>query len=106
MGYSYFFTDKASKDLDDILDYPTNTLSNRKASIEFFNALSKQINLLCDFPESSTIVENKFIDFFEIRKALIKKYIMYYYVNHSNKSIYIITIRHSFENQERIIKKL
>lgn len=105
MAYSYFFTDKANQDLNNILDYLTNKLSNKEAAIRFYSALNKQIELICDFPEASTVVENKFIDFYEIRKSIIKKYIMYYYVDQSSKSIYVLTIRHSLENREKIINK-
>ena len=106
MAYSYFFTDKACCDLENILDYLTNKLSNKETAIRFYSALNKQIELICDFPEASTVVGNKFIDFYEIRKSIIKKYVMYYYVDKPSKSIYILTIRHSLEDQEKIIKKL
>ena len=106
MAYSYFFTDKACCDLENVLYYLTNKLSNKEAAIRFYSALNKQIELICDFPEASTVVGNKFIDFYEIRKSIIKKYVMYYYVDQSSKSIYILTIRHSLEDQEKIIKKL
>lgn len=106
MAYSYFFTDKAEKDLNSILDYLTNRLSNREAAVEFYNVLNKQIELICEFPESSPVIENKFIDFYKIRKSMIKNYIMYYYADQSSESVYILTVRHSLEDQEKIIKKL
>ena len=106
MAYSYFFTDKANNELDNILDYLANRLSNKEAAIAFYTALNKQIELICDFPEISPVVENKYIDFYEIRKTIIKKYIMYYYVDQTSKSIFILTIRHSLQDQEKVIKEL
>ena len=103
MAYKYFFTDVAQKDLDNILDYLTNHLCNFNAAKSFYNLLNERIALACDFPESNPIIENRFLGFHEVRKMVIKNYLLYYYVDVDKEIINVLSIRHSLENQKKII---
>lgn len=103
MAYKYLFTDKAQKDLDNILDYLTNHICNVCAAKSFYVLLNERLALVCDFPESNPIIENRFLGFHEVRKMLIKNYLLYYYVDTDKKTINVLSIRHSLENHEKII---
>ena len=98
MAYKYFFTDEAQIDLDNILDYLTN-----HAAKSFYILLIERLVLVCDFPESNSMIKNRFLGFHEVRKMVIKNYLLYYYVDENNKTINVLSIRHSLENQEKII---
>ena len=95
-------TDVAQKDLDNILDYLTNHLCNFNAAKSFY-LLNERIALACDFPESNPIIENRFLGFHEVRKMVIKNYLLYYYVDVDKEIINVLSIRHSLENQKKII---
>ncbi|WP_343010720.1 type II toxin-antitoxin system RelE/ParE family toxin [Holdemanella biformis] len=103
MAYKYFFTDEAQIDLDNILDYLTNHLCNLHAAKSFYILLIERLALVCDFPESNPMIKNRFLGFHEVRKMVIKNYLIYYYVDENNKTINVLSIRHSLENQEKII---
>lgn len=106
MAYSYVYTEKAEHDLNRILDYIANHLFNEIAAKSFFHELDEKLDLLCDFPELAPVIKNRFIDFFEIRRLVVKRYFLYYYVDKERQQIVILSIRHSLEDQDRIIKDL
>ena len=103
MAYKYFLTDKAQKDLDNTLNYLTNHLCNLYAAKSFYVLMNERLTLACDFPESNPIIKNRFLGFHEVRKMIIKNYLLYYYVDVNKKTINVLSIRHSLEDQEKAI---
>ena len=67
--------------MDKIIDYLKNNLCNEEAAKNFFLELSEKLELICDFPKTSPVIKNRFIDFLEIRKFAIKRYLVYYYID-------------------------
>lgn len=100
MAYKYLFTDKAQKDLDNILDYLTNHICNVYAAKSFYVLLNERLALVCDFPESNPIIENRFLGFHEVRKMLIKNYLLYYYVG-TDKKNYKCSVNSPFIRKSR-----
>ena len=78
-------------------------ICNLHAAKSFYILLIERLALVCDFPESNPMIKNRFLGFHEVRKMVIKNYLLYYYVDENNKTINVLSIRHSLENQEKII---
>lgn len=106
MTYKYIFTEKAELELDKIIDYLKNNLCNEEAAKKFFLELSEKLELICDFPKTSPVIKNRFIDFLEIRKFAIKRYLVNYYIDEEEKNIIILALRHSLEDQETILNNI
>jgi len=58
--YSYKFTEKAEKDLDEILKYIKEDLFNPTAATAFFDKIFESIDNIRNFPLSGMLVENDF----------------------------------------------
>ena len=55
MGCNDFrFTSSAEEDLDGILNYMQNQLSNPIAAASFYRELTEQIDIICNFPASGS----------------------------------------------------
>lgn len=76
--FSYQFTEKAVRDLDDILGYISFTLSNPAAAKDFYYKLDETIRQVTSFPEAGSSVINPSVALPNVRKCFVKNYTMYY----------------------------
>lgn len=95
----------ALKDLDGIVNYISEGLSNQKAAKDLFNKFKTSINDLALFPESSQALENEYI-YKKIRKKSVGNYLILYTIDYDKNMIYIIRIIYAKMNITEIIKKL
>lgn len=95
----------ALKDLDGIINYISEGLSNQKAAKDLFNKFEASINDLALFPESSQVLENEYV-YKEIRKKIVDNYLILYTIDYDKNMIYIIRIIYAKMNITEIIKKL
>lgn len=102
---NYYFVDKAKQDLDDILLYISDVLSNKVAAKSFYSALVSKLDLLCSFPNIGKDVDNKSIVENGIKKINIKSYYLYYRFEEERKTIWILRIIHQKRDIDTIIKK-
>ena len=106
MVCKYQFTDIAVVDLDKILNYITNELSNDFASKNLFSKIEKTIDNICLFPKSFPIVENSFVSDKDIRKVSVDNYIMYYKYEEDSNIVSILRIVYGKMNLDKIISHL
>lgn len=59
--YSYRFTEKAAKDLDEIIKYIKEELFNPSAASVFADKIFENIDNIRNFPLSGMLVENDFL---------------------------------------------
>ena len=104
--YNYQFTQKAEADLDDIILYIARELSNPKVASDFMNKLQKVIEETRTFPNSGTLVVNDFLPDKEIRKKLVGNYVLYYFANFEEKTIYILRVVYGRRNMDEILRQL
>ena len=104
--FGYRLTKRAESDLDEIVSYIAVELENPQAASNFVNKLQATIEEARVFPESGSLVHNEFLQVENIRKKLIRNYIMYYLPNRKEKMIYILRIVYSKRNMDEILKKL
>ncbi|MCD8040133.1 MAG: type II toxin-antitoxin system RelE/ParE family toxin [Clostridia bacterium] len=104
--YKYRFTDKAVSDLDEILSYITNELCNAKAAKDLYSEIFEQIDNVCQFPESGTLIENEYLADKTIRRFLVDNYTVYYKRDDEAAIIYIVRLAYSRRNLNEIIKTL
>ena len=87
---------KAKKDIDNIYSYIFNILFNKEAASDFLNELEKSLELICEFPESCPLINNELTKNPDIRKLIVKKYIVFY--RHKNNEIQVLRVLHSVSN--------
>ena len=104
--YSYKFTEKAEKDLNDVLRYISEDLSNPQAATEFGKKVFERIDNIRSFPLSGTLVENYFLSNKNIRRIVIDNYLLYYTESDSQQTIYIVRIVYGRRNLEEIYRTI
>ncbi len=106
MAYNYIFTEKAAGDLDEIIKYIREDLSNPTAAKQFYEKVFDLIDKVREFPETGMIVDNEYIADREIHRLLIDNYIMYYKAEETGKRIVIVRIIYGKRNLAEILKKV
>ena len=90
--YSYQLTKSAAEDLDEAVDYMTNTLGNRMAAAAFINTVESTIEKICAFPQIGPEVKNDYISVSGIRKKAIGNFLLYYLPDDVKESITVLRI--------------
>ena len=104
--FSYKLTLSAQKELDEILFYMTDTLSNPTAAASFLDKFEDAVKTLTVFPESGALCKNPFSVYTDIRKIPVKNYTAFYKVDREKRLIIIIKVVYSHRNMEEIHKEL
>ncbi len=106
VNYSFTFTEKAEEDLDGILQYISDELSNPTAASGLAQRIFECIDNVRAFSESGLIVENDFLSDKSIRKVLVENYSIYYKADDNLKTIYIIRLVYSKRDVNEVLKQL
>lgn len=104
--YSYRFTEKAEQDLEGILRYIAVELSNPVAAQNLGRKIFEKIDIVRDFPDSGTLVDNELLSDKEVRKLLADNYVIYYKVYYDKKIISVVRIVYGKRNLDEIIKTI
>lgn len=103
MDYNTFeFTESASNDLDETLNYIKNTLCNDVAASDFYDKVLETINTICKFPFRMPVVQNEFLSREDIRKAVVKNFILYYCFQENKSKITVLRIAYGRRNMNAL----
>lgn len=102
-NYRYIFTEKAAKDLDEILSYIAVQLNSKGTANKFLDNVVETVERICSFPQSGKIVENEFLTRADIRQVVMGNYILYYFPDCSERKIYILSIIYGKRNLNDIL---
>ena len=97
------FSQTASTNIKKALSYISDTLSNPGAASRLGKLIENKINIIKSFPESCPVIQNESIKNVEVRKATIDSYVLYYTINRSDNSIYVINFVHGRQSLEELI---
>ncbi len=103
--FSYFFAEKAEKDLDNILNYISIELSNKTAAIKFRDKLFEKIDVVRAFPLSGFKIDNAFIEQ-DVYRFLVDNYTIYYIFDNDKREICILRIIYSKRDMNKILNEL
>ena len=104
--FGYRMTRSANADLEDIVSYLTDRLSNPRAASDFVDKLQAAIDELRSFPEIGPSVVNEFLPDVDVRKELVGIYLMYYLPDRERRTIYILRIVYARRSQDEILMRL
>ena len=104
--FGYRMTRSANADLEDIVSYLTDRLSNPRAASDFVDKLQAAIDELRSFPEIGPSVVNEFLPDAGVRKKLVGTYLMYYLPDLARRMIYILRIVYARRSQDEILMRL
>ncbi len=106
MEYKYYFTQKAAKDFEDILNYISVELNNLTAAKELYSEIFKNIEELTRFPDMGRLVENEYLTDKSVRRIIVNNYTVFYKVFDNESKIYILRIVYSKRNLNEIIPSI
>ena len=106
VNYSFKFTEKAEEDIDGILQYISEDLSNPTAAGVLAQKIFECIDNIRAFPESGLIIENEFLTDKMIRRVLVENYSVYYKTDDKDNMIYIIRLVYSRRDMNELFKQL
>ena len=75
--FSVSMTDTATEDLREILSYISGTLSNPTAAKAFYEQFIEAVDRIALFPESGSLLLNESVRERDVRKILVKNYLVY-----------------------------
>lgn len=104
MMYQVQITQRAERDLQEALDYISDTLHNPAAALHLFDETSKQLQSLSDFPDRNPLVRDTFLAANGIRIQLIENYIAVYMIHEPTNAVIILRFLHSRRNWITILK--
>ena len=95
MAQKIVWTQKAKRELIDILQYWVDRNKSNTFSLKLNSLIESQLNLILEQPKigRKTDIPNVYI-------KVINKYLLYY--EFVNDTLYILTIRHGSQNSENI----
>lgn len=93
----------ATKDLTDIHDYIADNLLNPTAARKQIEAFKEVMENLQSVPKIGAKVLDEELQDRDIRKYMVKNYVVFYIINESENSVVIIRILHGIRNYIDII---
>jgi len=104
--YNIIITPNAENQIKEIVNYISTILLNTDAARKFVIFLKEKIGKLNIFPEAYPILDRKPWNKKEIRKLLIKSFIVYFYVNKEKYIIYILAVVYGKRDQLKQLELL
>ncbi len=104
--FTWGLTETAQSDLDEICEYITAELNNPEAAASLIGALEIKAEELCRTPKAGRLVQNAFLKRKDIRRILIKHFVVYYLIDEISKQIAILRIIYNKRQQDDFIKEL
>lgn len=92
---SYYITERAERDFDDIIGYLIEAGGYETAS-HFAGEYEKQIENIRMFPEMGNVVDNMFVTLDAVRLIKVLQYKLYYH--YDNDTVTVLRIVHEKQN--------
>ena len=100
--FAVLITDAARTDLEEILEYLSENLSNPSAAIRFLDELEKTLSVISAFPQSGKLLENPLVQKKDIRTTMAGKYVLYYCPDHAGRKNVILRVVYGARERNRI----
>lgn len=103
MKYKLIFADSFNSDLEESLEYIANTLDNKRAAFNLLKTVKEKIVALQDFPEMYRFCDDERLRQKEIRKMLVKNYLVLYTVDYKNKAINVLRFAYAKSDYAKFV---
>ncbi len=96
--YKVEYSKEAKQDLSEIYSYIKYNLQEPNIAKNLISEIRESLNKLKNNPQIYPIIEDGFMKRIEIRKIIVKNYIIFYRVDSKNLSIQIVRIMYARRN--------
>lgn len=98
INYKTEFSKDAKQDLKEIYSYIKYNLQEPNIAKKLIIQMRKEVNKLKDNPQIYPIIDDDFIKKLEIRKIIVKNYIIFFKIDELAKSVQIVRIMYGRRN--------
>jgi plasmid stabilization system protein ParE len=99
----FLLSKPAYRDIENIIDYIANDLSNPSAAISFRDKLYSSFKTVCMFPESCPYLTNEYVKDKTLRKMVVDNYIAFYRYEKENNRIIVMRVLYGLSNYFEIL---
>ena len=104
MRFSVLITDRAAHDMENAAEYIEYTLKNPIAADRLLSECKKAAAELGEMPERWKLVDDPYLSSQGIRYFSIKNYLMFYQIDHEEKTVLILRFLYGRSNWKSILK--
>ncbi len=104
MNYIVILSTETSQDINKATDYIIHNLHNSSAAHSFNKLVIATANNLSFLPERHPIIDDDFLQLHQIRYVPIKNYLLFYQIQESTKTIYIVRFLYAKSNWYKILQ--
>lgn len=101
--YEIEFSKEARKDLKDIVRYIKYNLQEPNIALKFANKIKNNIEKLSENPNIYSIIDDKFLKKFELRKMIVDNYIIFYKIDDKQNKVQIVRIMYGRRNWIKLL---
>ena len=103
MHYKILLTQSFRNDLDNALQYITTKLLTHIAATNLLKKTKETINMLSDTPAAFPVYHGTSNNKYEYRHIIVGNYIIFYRIEESAKTVYIMRFLYSGRNIEKLL---
>lgn len=102
--YKVKITGDAYKQIDEVKEYISNKLFAPDAALRLLISIKNAVESLEIMPARHPIVDETGIENLGVRKINVNNFLIYYWIDEENLSVYIIALIYRRRNQNEVIK--
>ena len=106
MGYAVKLTRHAIVQIQETIAYISKVLLEPETARAWSDCLQKEITGLDTMPSRFASVDEEPWRFRGFRKMPVKNFIVYYYVNEENKTVWVTAVVYGLRDQLNVLKKM
>lgn len=101
--YKIEITQPAVQDLQDILDYISNTLREPAAAQRIYTSIKAEILSLASMPERNRIVDDEPYAAMGVRRLFAENYVVFYVVDKGRGSVHVLRVLYNRREWQSIL---
>ena len=101
--YKIEIAQPAVRDLQDILDYISNTLKEPAAAQRIYTAIKAEILTLAFMPERNRIVDDEPYAAIGVRRLFVENYVVFYVVDKGRSCVHVLRVLYNRREWQSIL---
>jgi|AGTN01.1.fsa_nt_gi Plasmid stabilization system protein len=103
LRYELYIFPKAQEDFNKIFDYISQILCAPIAADNLAKKIDEALDTVCEFPFSCPIADNIYFTDRSLRKLIVNKYIIYYFIDKKKKRVEVMRIIYGMRDLRNIL---
>lgn len=101
--YRIYISERATKDMRDIVNYITRELFDAEAAKKLVDKFEKAIKSLSQMPKRNPLLLDEDLSMIGIRRIIVENYVIFYICDDINQSVSIIRVLYNKRNWKDLI---